>query len=85
MRYRGAMSRTTLSIDPRVLAVARARVAAGLSSSIGEAVSALALAGIESASATPTTGSETRNGILLMPGGGPVVTDEMVADLLDEE
>lgn len=56
-----------------------------MSSSIGEAVSALALAGIESASATPTTGSETRNGILLMPGGGPVVTDEMVADLLDEE
>ncbi|ALX06227.1 hypothetical protein [Aeromicrobium erythreum] len=79
--------RTTLSVDPRVLAVARARVAAGLDASIGEAVSALALAGIESTQVRSDPEPSTRNGIVLIPSdpGAPVVTDEMVADLLDEE
>ncbi len=79
--------RTTLSVDPRVLAVARARVAAGLNASIGEAVSTLALAGIESTQVRSDPEPATRNGIVLISShpGAPVVTDEMVADLLDEE
>jgi len=74
--------RTTLEIDPRVLAAARARVHEGRSRSIGEAVSGLALAGLEAeAPRQPTTG-----GLVLLPSvPGHVVTDEMVAEaLLDE-
>jgi hypothetical protein len=74
--------RTTLEIDPRVLAAARARVHEGRSRSLGEAVSNLALVGLAcEASAPPATG-----GLVLLPAApGHVVTDEMVAEaLLDE-
>ena len=76
--------RTTLDIDPRVLAAARARVNAGENKSLGEAVSDLALAGLsEGDRAAPPTDS---NGLVLLPiAPGHVVTDDMVADaLLDE-
>ncbi|MCL2422383.1 MAG: hypothetical protein FWD11_00565 [Micrococcales bacterium] len=74
--------RTTLEIDPRVLAAARARVHEGRSRSIGEAVSQFALAGLASeVPQQPATG-----GLVLLPSvPGHVVTDEMVAQaLLDE-
>lgn len=74
--------RTTLDIDPRVLAVARSRVDQGQNKSLGEAVSALALAGLGSeAEVSPAVG-----GLVLLPtADGHVVTDKMVAEaLLDE-
>jgi hypothetical protein len=76
--------RTTLDIDPRVLAAARARVSAGHNKSLGEAVSELAIAGLSEANrAVPPT---ERNGLVLLPSTpGHVVTDDMVAEaLLDE-
>jgi hypothetical protein len=81
------MSRTTLSVDPRVLAVARARVAAGLNASVGEAVSELALAGIDATARTSSSPDDEYDGLLLIPSDpdAPVVTDEMVADALDED
>ena len=74
--------RTTLDIDPRVLAVARSRVDQGQYKSLGEAVSALALAGLDSAAQVPVTAG----GLVLLPAAdGHVVTDEMVAAaLLDD-
>jgi hypothetical protein len=74
--------RTTLDIDPRVLAVARARVRAGQDNSIGEAVSSLALAGL----AARGPGESTSGGLVLLPSvPGHVVTDELVAEsLLDD-
>jgi len=74
--------RTTLDINPRILAAARARVHEGRSRSIGDAVSDLALAGLASeAPASPTT-----DGLVLLPSvPGHVITNEMVAEaLLDE-
>lgn len=74
--------RTTLDLDARVLAAARARVGAGLSRSVGEAVSALALEGIAAAPTAPITD----NGLVLLPtAAGHVITDETVAEaLLDD-
>lgn len=81
-RYRGPM-RTTLDLDDRVLAAARARVHAGKSKSLGEAVSRLALDGLETESRGPV--GVRRNGLLLLPPADHVITDEMVAEaLLDE-
>jgi len=74
--------RTTLDIDPRVLAGARARVYAGRSRSLGEAVSQLALVGLASAAATPTP----VGGLVFLPvAPDHVITDQMVAEaMLDE-
>lgn len=81
VRYSVCM-RTTLDIDPRVLAAARSRVNAGLSKSIGEAVSELALEGL----AADAPDQPIENGLVLLPAvPGHVITDEMVAEaLLDE-
>lgn len=74
--------RTTLEIDPRVMAAARAR-ARERGTTIGQEVSALALAGLSSKSAGRT---RRRHGLVLLPGpSGHVVTDEMVSDALLEE
>jgi len=74
--------RTTLKIDPRVLAAARARVNQGRSDSIGEAVSALALAGLELETSVPPSAG----GLVLLPTApGHVVTTEMVAEALANE
>ncbi|MCL1838106.1 MAG: hypothetical protein FWG47_02160 [Propionibacteriaceae bacterium] len=74
--------RTTLDIDPRVMASARARVHEGLNRSIGEAVSDMALANL----ITPTRPRPATNGLVLLPDvPGHVITNEMVAEaLLDE-
>lgn len=70
--------RTTLDIDPRVLAAARASVHAGKHVSLGEAVSALALAGLSNLT-SPSAAST--HGLVLLPSvSGRVVTDEMVTD-----
>lgn len=83
--------RTTLDLDDRVLAAARAKVHAGLNKSLGEAVSAMALEGLEglegldpsnpgAAKVAPSHGL-----VLIDPAPGHVITDEMVAEaLLDE-
>lgn len=72
--------RTTLDIDPRVLAAARGRVQAGVSPSIGAAVSDMALKGLEhrlDVSYGPTITLET--GLLVLPEvEGHVITSEMV-------
>ena len=75
--------RTTLDIDPRVLAAARARVNDGRNASIGQAVSELAMAGLSSENPRPTES----NGLVQLPSEpGHVVTDEMVARaMLDDE
>lgn len=74
--------RTTLDIDPRVLAAARARVHAHRSPSIGAAVSDLALVGLAAESSpAPSVG-----GLVLLPAAeGHVITDEMVAEALADE
>ncbi len=76
--------RTTLDIDPRVLAVARSRVNAGLSNSLGEAVSSLALAGLAAEADVPT--DTVAGGLVLLPATpGQIITDAMVTEaLLDE-
>jgi hypothetical protein len=81
MRYGGAM-RTTLDLDERVLAAARAR-ARQHRTTLGAAVSDLALAGL--ASETPTRRARRRGLVLLPPEPGHIVTDEMVADALADE
>lgn len=73
--------RTTVDIDPRVLAAARARVNAGINRSLGDAVSDLALDTLtKQPPAAPTT-----NALVLLPSqSGRVITDEVVADALDD-
>ncbi|MCL2594213.1 MAG: hypothetical protein FWD83_01645 [Promicromonosporaceae bacterium] len=76
--------RTTLDLDPRVLAASRARVSAGRCRSIGEAVSVLALAGLQVEEQAPAPVS----GLLLLPVPGNsthVITNEMVEQaMLDD-
>lgn len=73
--------RTTVDLDPRVLAVARARVSQRQSKSIGAAISELALAGLE-AQRRPVPHDE---GLILLPTlDGHIVTDEAVEQALDE-
>lgn len=76
--------RTTLTISPRVLAAARARVNEGRNRSIGEAVSELAEAGLTAVGALPA--APTADGLVLLPSvRGHIITDEMVAEaLLDD-
>lgn len=74
--------RTTVDIDPRVLAAARARVNGGMNKSLGEAISALALEGLAEQAPTDVT---TDGLVLLRSASGRVITDEMVAEaLLDD-
>jgi len=74
--------RTTLEIDPRVLAAARARVNVGVNRSIGDAVSEFALLGLESLDLEPPTTS----GLVLLPAvPGRVITNEMVGEALADE
>ena len=75
--------RTTLDLDPRVLAAARSRVHAGQNKSIGEAVSDLALTGLVTGTSQAITEA---NGLVLLPTvPGHVITDQMVAEaLLDD-
>lgn len=69
--------RITVDIDPRVLAAARARVNAGANKSIGEAISALALASLRQ----QPPAEATTNGLVLLPSAsGRVITDEVVED-----
>ena len=73
--------RTTLDIDPRVLAVARAKVYEGRNRTIGEAISELALAGLQSQKPP----IETPGPVLLPTVEGHIITNEMAAEaLLDE-
>lgn len=75
--------RTTLDINPRVLAAARARVSAGLDKSLGEAVSYLATVGLEQSATTPR---RARHGLVLLTSPPDhVITDDMVESaMLDE-
>jgi hypothetical protein len=73
--------RTALDIDPRVLAAARARVNAGRSASIGDAVSELALKGLAAESWPEPSANEL---VLLPAAEGHVITQGLVAEgLLD--
>lgn len=80
--YHWAM-RTTVNLDERVAIAARAR-ARRLGISLGQAVSELALAGLEVEQAEferPSLG-----GLLLLPAAeGHQITNEMVAEALDDE
>ena len=72
--------RTTLDLDDRVLAVARAK-ASHDGTSLGTAVSALVLAGLEPAPA-PTV----RNGIPVFPGvPGHVIDLDLVNEHRDDD
>lgn len=75
--------RTTLDIDPRVLAVARARVRAGVNKTIGEAVSELALSGVDAAA--PASVPAADGIVLLRSVPGHVITDEMVAEAMIDD
>lgn len=73
--------RTTLDLEPAVLAAARAKARAERIS-LGRAVSELALAGIRGG-ANP---GATRNGFPVMAGEpGHLVTDELVAAHRDDD
>jgi hypothetical protein len=78
-----SLVRTTLDINPRVLAAARARVNEGQNKSLGEAVSDLALAGL--APAMPSPDPSTGDLVLLPSVPGHVITDEMVAEAMVDE
>lgn len=72
--------RTTLELDDRVVAVARSRAQAR-GTSLGRAVSELALAGLEAEHAEV----EIRNGFpVLHAAPGHVITDELVAKYRDD-
>lgn len=71
--------RTTLDIDDRALAIARAK-AAHDRISLGRAVSELVLGGVT----RPSTEMSTRNGIPVFPGvPGHVITPELVEKYRD--
>ncbi len=71
-----------MTIDDRLLVVARSRAHAR-GTSVGEEISQLALRALE-AERSPRL--VPRNGLLVLPATpGHVITDEMVADALDEE
>ncbi|QDP96963.1 hypothetical protein FOE78_14475 [Microlunatus elymi] len=73
--------RTTLDLDERVLAAARA-LAAAKNISVGRALSELALRGL----AGPASENKTRSGFPVISGvSGHVITDEMVESALEEE
>lgn len=73
--------RTTLDLDPAVLSAARAKAAAE-HTSLGKAVSELALAGITA----PRPERPVSTGFPVMSGvPGHPVTDELVASFRDDE
>lgn len=75
--------RTTLDLDPRVLAAARARVSQRQNKSVGEAVSEFALAGL---AGTQPPSDPRAGGLVLLPSvPGHVVTDEMVVEALVDD
>ena len=81
--------RTTLDLDERVMSVARSQAKArGVS--LGRAVSDLALEAIErrhsgaGSEARIVVDPETGFPVLHPPSGAPVITSELVAELLDE-
>lgn len=74
--------RTTLSIDDRALAAARSR-ARERGISVGEALSELALVGYEVESSA--LGLPRAEFPVLPAVPGHVITDDMVADALDEQ
>jgi hypothetical protein len=84
--------RTTLTLDPDVLAAARA-LAEMRGQSIGQVISELARRGLMVANATPPdapsveAGDRERNGVPLFPvrTGAGVVTPDIVRQLLDDE
>lgn len=78
-----AKVRTTLDLDPRLLAAARAR-AHERKISLGLAVSELGLRGL--AAEQPVTG-DTGQGLVMLPVATDpsVITDQMVADALAED
>ena len=78
--------RTTLDISEDILRTAKS-IAAEQKCSIGKVISDLAQRGLEPPTATISTGYETRNGIRLLPRrkNGPVVTSELVKELLENE
>lgn len=73
--------RTTLDLDERVLAAARARARAhGIT--IGQAVSQMAARGLDE----EVQGAEVSEGFPTLPNvPGHVITEEMVASALDED
>lgn len=73
--------RTTVNLDERVVLAARARASQrGLT--MGEALSELALAGLEAESSP----ASRRGGIILLPAvEGHVITNDMVAEALDDD
>jgi len=74
--------RTTLDLDPAVLSAARAKARAE-NTSLGKAVSELALAGI---TAPRTRTSTSASGFPVLSGvPGHAVTDELVAAYRDDE
>jgi len=75
--------RTTLTLDPDVLAAARA-LADSRGQTIGQVISELARRSLASADAAGA--GEERNGVPLFPvrAGAGVVTPELVRALLDE-
>ena len=81
MRYAGRR-RTTIDLDERVLVAARARARAR-GTTLGSAVSEIALAGL--ASETPPNPSTPRGLVLLPSTPGHVITDDMVADALADD
>lgn len=70
--------RTTLNVDDDVLLAAKQRAALD-GSSVGEALSALARAGLR----TAKPGAH-RNGVRLIPNAERTVTADVVQELLDE-
>ena len=75
--------RTTLDLDPRLLAAARAR-ANQRGITLGAAVSELGLSGL---AVEQPTAREAVHGLVMLPTSGDrqVITDRMVADALDED
>jgi hypothetical protein len=78
--------RTTLTLDPDVLAAARA-LAEARGETIGQVISELARRGLASEhAASPDDAGRQRNGVPLFPvrAGAGVVTPDLVRQLLDE-
>lgn len=74
--------RTTLSIDPEVLAAAR-RIAADRSTSLGEVISELARKGLRAESVRSARGG--RFPVFRVPKSARVITPEDVARAHDDE
>ncbi|MDO5671430.1 MAG: hypothetical protein Q4G30_01055 [Actinomycetaceae bacterium] len=74
--------RSTLTLDKRVSAIAKAR-ARQRGITTGQAVSELALAGLEHEKIEGTNGA---NGLVMLPSvKGHIITNEMVAEALADE